>query len=292
MTRPLTNGYAPSLELIHPAIFASHMAKTTASVTYTFMHKARQKLNMDIQGGINSVMRAAKRSINLIYFIKPDVSTQYDWFAPKTAAGLTQAGLSRINQSIEAYVYCILGAQVNVRSSILGEGGRAKEAQTEFLTLMEDAIRQPDLAKSVQRYQLAVDQAKVRLNLAVCPGAWLMPARMVINTGSIVGYNNALKQAKAGMKLGINNDVNLGTKKAALQLMDGGPSKINAQANQNFTNTDNAFKLYNQAHPDYKLSMPTAPKFSDMYQPSELQKQGELLFVSGGALALAAFLFL
>ena len=89
---------------------------------------------------------------NLIYYIEPDVSTQYDWFAPKTAAGLTQAGLSRINQSIEAYVYCILGAQVNVRSSILGEGGRAKEAQTEFLTLMEDSIRQPDLAKSVQRY--------------------------------------------------------------------------------------------------------------------------------------------
>ena len=54
-----------------------------------------------------------------------------------------------------------------------------------------------------------------------------MPARMVINTESIVGYNNKLKQAKAGMKLGVNNDVNLGTKKAALQLMDGGPSKIN-----------------------------------------------------------------
>ena len=146
---------------------------------------------------------------------------------PKTVAGLTQAGLSRINQSIEAFVYCILGAQVNLRSSILGEDGRAKEAQTELLNLMEDAIRQTDLAKSVQRYQLAVNEAKVRLNLAVCPGAWLMPARMVINTGSIVGYNNKLKQAKAGMKLGVNNDVNIGTKKAALQLMDGGPSKIN-----------------------------------------------------------------
>ena len=70
--------------------------------------------------------------------------------------------------------------------------------------------------------------------------------------------------------------------------------EIKAQANQNFTNTDYAFKLYNQAHPDYKLSMPTEPKFSDMYQPSELQKQGELLFVGGGALALgyAAFRFL
>ena len=56
---------------------------------------------------------------------------------------------------------------------------------------MEDAIRQTDLAKSVQRYQLAVDQAKVRLNLAVCPGAWLMPERMIINTESIVGQQQA-----------------------------------------------------------------------------------------------------
>ena len=166
---------------------------------------------------------------NRVSYIRPDpvAATQCDWFAPKTSAGLTQAGLSRINQSIEAFVYCILGAQVNIRSSILGEGGRAKEAQTEFLTLMEDAIRQPDITKSVQRYQLAVDDAKVRLNLAVCPGAWLMPARMIINTESIVGYNNKLKQAKAGMKLGVNNDVSLGTKKFALRLMDGGPSKIN-----------------------------------------------------------------
>ena len=163
---------------------------------------------------------------NLIYYIEPDVSTQYDWFVPKTSAGLTQAGLSRINQSIEAFVYCILGGQVNVRSSILGEGGRAKEAQAEFLTLMEDGIRQPNLARSVQRYQLSVDEAKVRLNLAVCPGAWLMPARMVINMESIVGYNNELKQAKAGMKLGINNDVNLGTKRQHCSLWMEGHQKL------------------------------------------------------------------
>ena len=70
--------------------------------------------------------------------------------------------------------------------------------------------------------------------------------------------------------------------------------EIKAQADQNFTNTDYAFKLYNQAHPDYKLTQPTKPIFSDMYQPSELQKQGELLFVGGGALALGyvAFRFL
>ena len=102
-----------------------------------------------------------------------------------------------------------------------------EEAQSEFLVLVEDSIRQPDLAKSVQRYQLAVDEAKVRLNLAVCPGAWLMPARMVINMGTVTGYNNQLKQAAPGMKLGVNDEVNTSTKKAALKLMAGGPSKIN-----------------------------------------------------------------
>ena len=150
---------------------------------------------------------------------------QFDWFVPDKAEGLTQAGLSRINQSIETFVYCVLGSQVNVRSSILGDGGRAKEAQTEFLVLLEEAIRQPNLSKSVQRYQLAVDEAKVRLNLAVAPGTWLMPARMVINTGSVAGYNNQLRQATPNMMLGVNNSVNLETKKVGVRLMDGGPSK-------------------------------------------------------------------
>ena len=166
---------------------------------------------------------------NLIFYIEPDDDAygQADWFCPNVAEGLTQAGLARINQSIEAFVYCVLGSQVNVRSSILGSGGRAKEAQSEFLVLMENSIRQPDLAKSVQRYQRAVDEAKVRLNLAVCPGAWLMPARMVINMESVTGYNNQLKQAVPGMKLGDNDEVNKSTKKAALKLMAGGPTKIN-----------------------------------------------------------------
>jgi len=87
------------------------------------------------------------------------------------SGGLTQAELSRLNQSIETFVYCVLDAQVNVRSSILEDGSRAKEAQSEFLVLLEDAIRQLDLAKCVQRYQLAIDKAKVRLDLAAAPGA-------------------------------------------------------------------------------------------------------------------------
>ena len=45
---------------------------------------------------------------NLIYYIYQDseAEAQADWFCKNTAEGLTQAGLSRINQSIEAFVYC------------------------------------------------------------------------------------------------------------------------------------------------------------------------------------------
>jgi len=66
------------------------------------------------------------------------------------------------------------------------------------------------------------------------------------------------------------------------------------QAKQNMTNTDYAFKLYNQAHPRAQVAPPKEPKFSDFYQPSEQQKNGELAFVGAGALALgyAAFRFL
>ena len=184
---------------------------------------------------------------------------QFDWFVPEKMEALTQAGLSRINQSIEAFVYCVLGAQVNVRSSILGEGGRAKEAQTEFLVLLEESIRQPNLSKSVQRYQLAVDEAKVRLNLAVAPGTWLMPARIVLNTGSVAGYNNQLRQATPNMQLGINNSVNLDTKKVGVRLMDGGPSKIDRPTSHP-SNSIHKAETSNPIHNDQKTFQPPQTK--------------------------------
>ena len=87
-----------------------------------------------------------------------------------------------------------------------GSGGRAKETQSEFLVLFEGAITTPDISKSIQCYQLAIDEAKVRLDFAVALGTWLVPSRMIINTESTMGYNNQLKQATQGMKLGVNNE--------------------------------------------------------------------------------------
>ena len=67
-----------------------------------------------------------------------------------------------------------------------------------------------------------------------------MPARIVINSESVVGDSNQLKQVEAGMKLGINDQINKSTKKAALKLVEGGPSKISTSASCSF-NSSNIF---------------------------------------------------
>ena len=51
------------------------------------------------------------------------------------------------------------------------------------------------------------------------------------------------------------------------------------QAKQCFTDTDYAFKLYKQIHQNEQITVPKAPKFSDFYQPSKQQKDGELMFI-------------
>ena len=135
---------------------------------------------------------------------------------PSYSQGITYAGLARINQSIEAYCYCILGAQARTRSTIQGVSGSAIETQREFLDHIEDSIVLKNISNSIQRYQEAIADTKTRLDFAVAQGVWVMPSRMVINTESIVGYNN---------KLGVNN-VNRESHKASLKLMAGGPSKV------------------------------------------------------------------
>ena len=166
---------------------------------------------------------------NTIAFIRNDqgADTQFEHFVPDQTSGLTLNGLGRINRSIEAFGYCILGAQANTRSSILGTLGTARNTQTDFLVLIEDSIKTLTVSNGPVKYQDAIQATKVRLNFAVGRGVLLLPARMIINTDSVVGYNNNLRRATDDMKLGVNNQVNQDTKKASLKLMAGGPSKVN-----------------------------------------------------------------
>ena len=166
---------------------------------------------------------------NGITFIRNDqgADKQLEHFVPDHSSGLTLTGLGRINWSLEAFGYCILGSQANTRTSILGSSGTARNTQTDFLVLVDDALRTLNVSNGPVKYQAAIQATKVRLHFAVGRGVLLLPSRMIINTESVVGYNNNLHLATDDMKLGVNNHVNQGTKKAGLKLMAGGPSKVN-----------------------------------------------------------------
>ena len=166
---------------------------------------------------------------NGITFVRNDqgADKQLEHFVPDRASGLTPNGLGRINQSIEAFGYCILGAQANTRSSIIGATGTARNTQTDFLVLFDDAIRNLTVSNGPAKYQEAIEKTKVRLNFAIARGVLLFPSQMIINRESVVGYNNNLRRTTDDMKLGVNNHVNQGTHKASIKPMAGGPSKIN-----------------------------------------------------------------
>ena len=64
---------------------------------------------------------------NKIDFIRSDqgADKQFEYFVPNCSSGFTLKGLSRINQSVLAFGYCILGAQAYTRKSIVGGTGTA-----------------------------------------------------------------------------------------------------------------------------------------------------------------------
>ena len=146
----------------------------------------------------------------VIDYIMNSDPNQEGWFMLRESYGLTMAGKGRLNRSIEAFVYCVLGAQVNMRSSITGQSGSAQEVKQELINLFEKAIIEEELSVSAQRYQTAIQSSRAKLDFALAPGLWLLPSDLEINLTRKVGYNNFLRKATERMKLGVN-DVNATT---------------------------------------------------------------------------------
>ena len=105
-----------------------------------------------------------------------------------------------------------------------------------------------DIANSNQRYQTAVQESKVRLDLAIAPNVLLMPSNLIINTESVVGYNNKLMRATEDMKFGVNNSLNIETKTVGIT-HSLGTSKVllntNNQPRPKLTNSDKSDEVSN-----------------------------------------------
>ena len=156
----------------------------------------------------------------IAYLKNDDAEDQAFWYLLQQSYGLTTPAMGRLNRSIEAFVYCKLGAQVNMRSSIVGGGGIAQEERQELTQPFEKAVIEEDLSDSVQRYQEAIENSRVELDFAVTPGVWLLPSNLEINITRRANYNNFLQKATTKMKLGVSE--------ANTPPPSGGPTEANA----------------------------------------------------------------
>ena len=219
---------------------------------------------------------------NLISLIRnDDAAAQYSWFVPAKGIGLTRRGMGRINRSLEAFVYCVLGSQVNIRSGIIGNSGGAVEAQQEMIKLFESAVVEEDLSTSVQRYQLAVQEAKLRLDLAIAPGIWLMPSNLVINTESIVGYNNELQKADENMRFGVNVGVNEKSKGVGIK-HNMGDSKVKLP--------HVVVKKKVEPKKPLEVPKPAGPKVETVSETQDVHETNKTVYMIG-AVALGWWLF-
>ena len=122
--------------------------------------------------------------------------------------GLTKIGQKLFQESIESYVYSVLGAQAQTRWSIVGAGAKSSQTQDVFYKIVEDTIIQGDQTVTISDMRKSIQDTNVVLNLAISPGIILAPSRMVILEKAIVGYNNILTIATKDMSFGKNGGVN------------------------------------------------------------------------------------
>ena len=159
-----------------------------------------------------------------------------------------------------------------------------------FLPLMLQATEKNNLVYKMASIAMMIEGAI--LNAAAFTGGNYL-AKFLAGDSSKVALDEKTRHDKA---LEAYEAANAKYLREHTQLLDwiNTNEEIKEHADKDFINTDYAFKLYNQNHPDRRLTVAKRPNFSDMYQPSDLQKQSELLFVGGGALVLgyAAFRFL
>jgi hypothetical protein len=123
-------------------------------------------------------------------YIAQDETPAWTTFILDKSEGFTQAGVVRLDDSIQMYVWLILGTQGSMRADIV-DGSRAFPVQSEFvrslLTTIKSPVNPPDALK---RYQDVLTYARSKVDYVYGYGLTMGPSDMRLRVGTIVGYNN------------------------------------------------------------------------------------------------------
>ncbi len=93
-------------------------------------------------------------------------TTDYKSLIAQSTTGLTKIGQKLLQQSIQSYVYAVLGAQAKTRWSIVGEGAKSLQTQDVFHTIVKETIAQSDITITISNMRTAIASTNVVLNMA------------------------------------------------------------------------------------------------------------------------------
>ena len=141
--------------------------------------------------------------------------SDYELFIAQKSNGLTPLGQLLFQQSVESFVYSVLGSQAATRWPIVGQGAKSLQTQVEFRKIVHDTVVEDDQTITISNMRKAIANTHVILNTAISPGMILIPGDLIILTEKIPGYNNILTVADETMKFGLNEKVNKEPKKVA-----------------------------------------------------------------------------
>ncbi len=107
-------------------------------------------------------------------------------FIATTTDGLTKIGQKLLQQSVESYVYAVLGAQASLRFPIVGEGAKSLQTQDKFRTIVKETIVQSDVTITISNMRAAIASTNV-VPMAISPGMILVPSNLIIQKEKIPG---------------------------------------------------------------------------------------------------------
>ena len=122
-----------------------------------------------------------KQKGGVVYQLYPDsLKNYFKRYIPIKSNGFTKIGIQYLNQSIEAFIYSILGSQARTKQSIFSNRASALETQQEFRKIFEDSVINYDTATWINNMNTAITATNVVLNTAISPSLWLVPSSLII----------------------------------------------------------------------------------------------------------------
>ena len=155
-----------------------------------------------------------------------DQSNDWKKFFLTDSNGIKNTGQLFLQKAVEAYVYCVLGAQANTRWKIVGAGAKSLQTQEAFAKLAKETVAQDDDTVLISNMRTAVKATNVVLNLAILPRMILIPSDLLILKKKIPGYNNTLTIATKTMSFGKNEKINFSEETSTETSTEGLPLRL------------------------------------------------------------------